>query len=124
MEELRDTHRLEGSSQAEVITRLRSQLSTAESNLASKATDLMTVAALRADLAKAQTQAREEEEKRTKAISLLKTVRMKLVKVEKDKEETERDRAAERAERSSARDELERYKADRERGGGRVAERI
>lgn len=115
IEELRDTHRLEGSSQTDLITKLRSQLSTAETNLASKLSDLSALPGLRSDLAKAQTQIKEEEEKRTKAISLLKTVRMKLVKAEKDKEEVERDRAEERAERSRAMEEVERVKAERER---------
>lgn len=115
MEELRDTHRLEGASQTTLVAKLRSQLSTAESNLASKAGELMQIGQLRADLTKAQTVAKEEEEKRTKAISLLKTVRMKLTKAEKDREEVERDRAEERAERSRAVEELERTKAERER---------
>jgi hypothetical protein len=115
MEELRDTHRLEGTAQTDLITKLRSQLSTAESNLASRAVELLTLSQLRADLAKAQTQAKEEEEKRSKAISLLKTVRLKLVKVEKDREEIEKDRAEERAERSRAGDEVERIKAEKER---------
>lgn len=115
MEELRDTHRLEGSSQTDLITNLRSQLSTAETTLASQSTDLSALPQLRTDLQKAQTQIKEEEEKRTKAISLLKTVRLKLVKAEKDKEEVEKDRAEERAERSRALDEVERVKADRER---------
>ena len=90
-------------------------MSTAETNLAQKATELLTLGQLRADLAKAQTSAKEEEEKRTKAISLLKTVRAKLVKVEKEKEEIEKDRAEERAERSRAGEETERVKAERER---------
>lgn len=115
MEELRETHRLEGGSQTELISKLRSQLSTAESNLASKATDMMQLSTLRADLQKAQTTAKEEEEKRIKAISLLKTVRAKLVKAEKDKEEVERDRAEERAERSRAAEETERVRAEKER---------
>ena len=115
MEELRDTHRLEQSSQHELITKLRGQLEKAETNLASKASDLASSSTLKADLAKAQTTAKEEEEKRTKAIQLLKTVRMKLVKLEKEKEEIERDRAEERAERSSAKDEVERVKAEKER---------
>jgi hypothetical protein len=112
---VRDTHRLESTSQTELVTKLRSQLSKAESNLAAKATELMTMAQLRTDLTKSQTTAKEEEEKRTKAISLLKTVRMKLVKAEKDKEEIEKDRAEERAERSRATEEAGRIKAERER---------
>jgi len=115
IEELRDTHRLEGSSQSELISKLRSQLATAESTLAAKAADSASLAKLKDDLSKAQTTAKEEEEKRTKAISLLKTVRMKLVKVEKEKEGIEKDRAEERAERSSAREEVERIKAEKER---------
>ena len=115
IQEVRDTHRLEATSQTELVAKLRTQLSTAESNVASKAVELMALSNLRADLGKSQTLAKEEEEKRTKAISLLKTVRMKLVKVEKEKEEIERDRAEERAERSTAKDELERYRAERER---------
>lgn len=43
---------------------------------------------LQAELAKAKGSAKEEEEKRVKAISLLKTVRQKLVKAERDKEDT------------------------------------
>jgi hypothetical protein len=75
----------------------------------------MQIGQLRSDLSKAQTVAKEEEEKRTKAVQLLKTVRMKLTKAEKDREEVERDRAEERAERSRAVEEAERVKADRER---------
>jgi hypothetical protein len=41
---------------------------------------------LHAEVARSQTLAKEEEEKRVKAISLLKTVRQKLVKAEKEKE--------------------------------------
>lgn len=115
IEELRDTHRLEGSSQTDLIAKLRAQLATAEKNLESKGNDLIATSTLRSDLAKAQTAAKDEEEKRTKAISLLKTVRLKLVKVEKEKEEVERDRAEERAERSHAKEELEKLKTERER---------
>jgi hypothetical protein len=110
-DELRDTHRLESKSQAELVSTLRSQLAAAEA----KTPDADVVAQLRADLTKAQTSAKEEEEKRTKAISLLKTVRQKLVKVEKDKEEVEKDRAEERAQRSRALEDVEKGKAERER---------
>ena len=115
MDELRDTHRLEGSSQGELISKLRSQLASVEGSLASKGSELLNAGQLRADLAKAQTQAKEEEEKRTKAITLLKTVRLKLVKAEKEREEIDKDRAEERAERSKAGEETERVKAERER---------
>lgn len=115
MEELRDTHRLEGSSQSELITKLRSQLSKAESNLAAKAADLLAMDQIKTDLSKAQKQVKEEEEKRNKAIQLLKTVRAKLVKAEKEKEEIDKDRAEERAQRSQAGEEAERIKAERAR---------
>lgn len=115
MQEMRDTHRLESKSQSELVDQLRSQLTSAESTLSKGADDAVAVGQLRADLAKAQTTIKEEEEKRSKAISLLKTVRQKLVKVEKEKEEIEKDRAAERAERSKANEELEKSKAARER---------
>ncbi|WVW84815.1 hypothetical protein I302_106850 [Kwoniella bestiolae CBS 10118] len=115
MEELRDTHRLEGSSQADLITKLRGELSEAQEQLKTSSTDNTTLNQLKADLSKAQTQAKEEEEKRTKAISLLKTVRLKLVKVEKEKEEIEKDRAEERAERARASEEVERIKGEKER---------
>ncbi len=117
MGELRDTHRMEGTSQGDLISKLCSQLATVEGNLVSQAADLLAAEQLRADLTKAQTQAKEEEEKRTKAISLLKTVRMKLVKAEKD-------RAEERAERSRAGEETERVKAEREREVAGAKERF
>lgn len=115
MEEVRDTYRLESKSQTETIAKLRTQLSTAEGDLSTKAGDIVQLGQLRADLAKAQMTAKEEEEKRSKAISLLKTVRQKLVKVEREKEEIEKDRAEERAQRSRALDDVEKAKAERER---------
>ena len=78
------------------------------------------------ELDKLRAQAKEEEEKRVKAISLLKTVRQKLVKTEKerddalqkvaaskevDKEEVER----ERAERVKLQRELEVVQAEKEK---------
>lgn len=70
--------------------------------------------------------AKEEEEKRVKAISLLKTVRQKLVKAEKDRDEArgelaavkERekgDRDKEEAERSRLQKEIDSVNAERER---------
>ncbi|WWC62715.1 uncharacterized protein I303_105312 [Kwoniella dejecticola CBS 10117] len=115
MEELRDTHRLEGTSQADLITKLRSELTEAQEKAETASTDNTTLTQVKADLSKAHTQAKEEEEKRTKAISLLKTVRLKLVKVEKEKEEIEKDRAEERAERARASEEVERIKGEKER---------
>lgn len=81
---------------------------------------------LKAETQKFKDTAREEEEKRVKAISLLKTVRQKLVKAEKDrddslkevavlkdKERTERER--ERADRATLERELEVIRADKEK---------
>ncbi|KAL1408193.1 hypothetical protein Q8F55_004998 [Vanrija albida] len=113
MEELRDTHRLEGGSQTDLISKLRKQLSDAEAKLSAKATDAADTSQLKADLAKAETRAKEEEEKRTKAISLLKTVRQKHVKVEKEKEVIQQDLAEARAERTKAGEEVEKIKAER-----------
>jgi chromosome segregation ATPase len=115
MEELRDTHRLEGTSQTDLIKNLRQQLSVAENNLNAKAGDLVQLGSLKSDLLKAQQTAKEEEEKRTKAISLLKTVRQKNVKVEREKEEMARELAEARADRTRALEDVEKVKADKER---------
>lgn len=50
------------------------------------------------------TTCKEEEEKRTKAVSLLKTVRQKLVKAEKEKDETAKEMLALRERDRSERD--------------------
>ncbi|KAE8538889.1 hypothetical protein D1P53_005257 [Cryptococcus gattii VGV] len=115
IEELRDTHRLESASQNELVSKLRSDLSESESKLSTYSSTVATLTQVRADLAKSLTQVREEEEKRTKAISLLKTVRLKLVKVEKEKEEFEKDRASERAERSRLTEEMEKARIEKEK---------
>lgn len=115
IEELRDTHRLESASQNELVSKLRSDLSESESKLSTYSSTVATLTQVRADLAKSLTQVREEEEKRTKAISLLKTVRLKLVKVEKEKEELEKDRASERAERSRLTEEMEKARIEKEK---------
>lgn len=63
---------------------------------ASSESDKVTIATLEAELkevrataARAEARAKEEEEKKAKSISLLKAVRQKLLKAEKDKEELE-----------------------------------
>src|SRR4051812_3301911 len=99
MEEIRDTHRLESSSSTKLIQELRDQLSKSEAALSSQAAQQLETAQLRAELKKTQTQAKEEEEKRSKAISLLKTVRQKLVKLEKEKEEGDKLKDDDRQER-------------------------
>ena len=90
-DELRDTHRLETASQSSTIDALRAELASTTSSLA-LATDSLTesqsaLSTAAADYAKLQIVAKEEEEKRIKALSLLRALRQKLVKAEKDKED-------------------------------------
>ncbi|PBK77281.1 hypothetical protein ARMSODRAFT_992371 [Armillaria solidipes] len=105
IEEMRDTHRLESKSQSELIDSLRSQLNESEallkasqSSLSQNGDDISKHKAelerMQAEVLKIREVAKDEEEKRTKAISLLKTVRQKLVKSEKDKEEALRQASA------------------------------
>lgn len=115
MEEVRDTHRLESKSQTELVAKLRTQLAAAEKDLGNKGADMVQLGQLRGDLDKAKVTAKEEEEKRSKAMTLLKAVRQKNIKLEKEKEEIEKDRAEERAERSRAAEEVEKVKAEKER---------
>jgi chromosome segregation ATPase len=115
MEEIRDTHRLESSSSTKLINELKDQLSKSETSLSSQASQQIEIAHLRADLSKAQTQAKEEEEKRSKAISLLKTVRQKLVKLEKEKDEAEKLKDGDRQERQRMVENLEKLRGERER---------
>ena len=98
LEEIRDTHRLESHSLSEEVRKLRTQLgetealfdaaqratSSAEEALAKQKEEY---AQLQKEVEAAKNVAKEEEEKRVKAVSLLKTVRQKLVKAEKDKED-------------------------------------
>ncbi|EEB88159.1 hypothetical protein MPER_14160, partial [Moniliophthora perniciosa FA553] len=85
-------------SQSEQIESLRKQLAETESLLKASqgtlsqgedraATQKAEIGRLQKEVDKAKDVAKEEEEKRVKAISLLKTVRQKLVKAEKDKED-------------------------------------
>lgn len=115
LEEIRETHRLESVSSTALIQQLRDQITKSEVNLSSQASQTLQIAQLKADLATSQTRAKEEEEKRSKAIALLKTVRAKLVKTEKEKEEYERLKAEEKAERAKLVENMERQRAERER---------
>ncbi|KZW00624.1 hypothetical protein EXIGLDRAFT_761444 [Exidia glandulosa HHB12029] len=124
IEELRDTHRLESASQVELVDQLRAQLDAANAKLAAAtsaaaadtSSQQAAFAQLTAELSKAKTLAKEEEEKRTKAISLLKTVRTKLVKAEKDKDDKEKEVAKEREDRERVIAEMKKVEADVERG--------
>lgn len=99
IEELNHAHRSESALQLDKIEKLRTQLTEAEALIAAgQKSDAQAqegvlareaeMGSLRKDLERAKSLAKEEEEKRVKAISLLKTVRQKLVKAEKDKDDT------------------------------------
>ncbi|KAJ3844876.1 hypothetical protein F5878DRAFT_21405 [Lentinula raphanica] len=119
IEELRDTHRLESHSQSNQIDSLKKQLE--ESELLMKALQASNdeLSALKAEnehlngeVAKGKEMVKDEEDKRSKAISLLKTVRQKLAKAEKDRDEAAKElsvsKEKERGER--AREEAEKLK--------------
>lgn len=124
MDELRDTHRLESTSQVELVDQLRAQLEESNTKLAiassaaasETSSQQATVAQLTSELEKAKTVAKEQDEMRTKAINLLKTVRTKQRQTEKEKEEKEKEVAQEKAERERLAAELKKVEADVERG--------
>ncbi|KAJ7225446.1 hypothetical protein GGX14DRAFT_638792, partial [Mycena pura] len=122
IEELRDTHRLESSSQSTQIEQLRRQLAEAETLLkasqgsVAQGDENATVQKAEIDrllkeVEQANRAAKEEEEKRVKAISLLKTVRQKLVKAEKERDDTQRDLAASRDKEKAERDKEQHEKS-------------
>lgn len=137
LEELRDTHRLETTSQLDQIEELRRQLSEAESLItASQSAASQTeedsakrdsdIEHLRAEVSKANEIAKQEEEKSVKAISWLKNVRQKLVKVERERDDAlrelneMRDRNSEekekdRVERANLQREVDAVNAEREK---------
>lgn len=136
IEELHNTHCLESASQSEQIAKLRQQVEEAEALLkvsqsSSSYTEEATsrnaeIDRLNAEVKKANGLAREEEEKRVKAISLLKTVRQKLVKAEKDKEDAVKElnsskdrekaeREKERVERARLQQQIDSVNDDREK---------
>lgn len=116
-DELRETHTLESASQSNLIASLRSELSTLQTTHSTlQSTHASTVAQLTAS----QITAKEEEEKRLKAISLLKTVRQKLVKADKDKEELAKEKeemkVASGVAEGEAKKEMERWRTLVEKG--------
>ncbi|KAH9944075.1 peroxisomal membrane anchor protein conserved region-domain-containing protein [Epithele typhae] len=136
IEELRDIHRLESKSQSDQIDKLKVQLDEAEKLLkaseGSSSQAEQEISKLKADtdrlqgeLTKAMTTAKDEEEKRSKAIALLKTVRQKLVKAEKERDDAMKEfgalkdaekgeREKEKTERAKFQAEIERVNAERE----------
>ncbi|KAF8271395.1 hypothetical protein EI94DRAFT_1797142 [Lactarius quietus] len=126
--ELRETHRLESKSQIELVDELRSQIQRNEalfkatqSSKAQLEADITKRKAetnqLRAEAEKLSIFAKDEEEKRSKAVSLLKTVRQKLVKAEKDREDALKEIAALK---ESQKVEHDKEQLDRERLQGEL----
>ena len=137
IEELRDTHRLESRSQSEIIDRLRKQAEETEALLqashsaestSKESTEKLQseINGLKATLEKQKGAVKDEEEKRTKAIALLKTVRQKLVKAEKErddavrevndlKEKDKADKSRERVEKIKLQNEIEQANLEREK---------
>ena len=137
IEELRDTHRLEVKSQSEQIDRLRKQSHETEALLDASHSAESTnkesteklqseINNLKAELEKHKGAVKDEEEKRTKAIALLKTVRQKLVKAEKErddvvrevgelKEKDKADKVKERMEKIKMQNEIEQANLEREK---------
>ncbi|OSD03603.1 hypothetical protein PYCCODRAFT_1444523 [Trametes coccinea BRFM310] len=128
IEELRDIHRLESKSQSDQIDKLKAQVEEAEKLLkAAQSTTSQVeeesakrkaeIERLRGELDRVNNNAKDEEEKRTKAIALLKTVRQKLVKAEKERDDAVKEvvalKEAEKAER-------EKEKAERTRLQGEI----
>ncbi|KAJ1311081.1 hypothetical protein OPQ81_009585 [Rhizoctonia solani] len=102
-EEVREMHKMESSSQSDLIEKLRQQLSESEALL---------------KVAESDTTASKntmKKKKRTKAITLLKTVRQKLTKAEKERDDVIKEREKDKEDMSAAKAETERVKSDAER---------
>jgi hypothetical protein len=137
IEELRDTHHLESQSQSERIEFLRRQTEQTEALLKvsysvemvnKESTEKLRSEAnnLKVELEKYKGAVKDEEEKRTKAIALLKTVRQKLVKAEKERDDVARevgefkekdkaDKVRERVEKIKLQSEIEQANLEREK---------
>lgn len=137
IEELRDTHHLESKSQSEQIERLHKQSQETEALLNAshsaeatnkESTDKLQseISSLKTDLERHKGAVKDEEEKRTKAIALLKTVRQKLVKAEKErddvvremgelKEKDKTEKVKERVEKIRMQNEIEQANLEREK---------
>jgi chromosome segregation ATPase len=104
-QELRETHKLEIESLSEELRKMKMHLHETEAlfEAAQRATSNVEetvgkkreeISRLEKELEQSKNLAKEEEEKRVKAITLLKTVRQKLVKAEKDKEDVTKEMAS------------------------------
>ncbi|KAI0756640.1 hypothetical protein C8Q80DRAFT_1340485 [Daedaleopsis nitida] len=136
IDELRDIHRLESKSQSDQIDKLKAQVEETEKLLQAahgstshveqeSAKRKAEIDRLQGELDKATSNAKEEEEKRTKAIALLKTVRQKLVKAEKERDDALKEistlkdadkveREKEKAERVKLHGEIDKVNSERE----------
>lgn len=107
---------MESSSQSEQIEKLKRQLAETEAVLSANNSEEQSakhqteLSRVQLELKKSQESGKEEEEKRVKAISLLKTVRQKLVKAEKDRDDALKEIADHKTKDGTQRD---RDKADR-----------
>ncbi|KAA1468235.1 hypothetical protein DENSPDRAFT_770764 [Dentipellis sp. KUC8613] len=136
IEELRETHRLESRSQSDLLDQVRKQLAESESLVtagqgtntklkAEVAQQKAEIEKLHTEVDRAKSASKDEEEKRTKAVSLLKTVRQKLVKAEKERDEAvaeakavkaseKSEREKEQAERAKLQSEIDKVKGEKE----------
>jgi chromosome segregation ATPase len=112
-------YKMESSSQSDLVEKLRQQLAESEALLKVAESDST---AQKADLSQHEASIerlkgllKDEEEKRAKAITLLKTVRQKLTKAEKDRDDVTREREKDREDVAAARAEIERVRSDAER---------
>ncbi|CAE6526600.1 unnamed protein product [Rhizoctonia solani] len=119
LEEVREMHKMESSSQSDLIEKLRQQLAESEALLKVAESDTTTnrnvVSQHEVEIERLKRALKDEEEKRTKAITLLKTVRQKLTKAEKERDDVIKEREKDKEDISAARAEIERVRADAER---------
>ncbi|CAE7146859.1 unnamed protein product [Rhizoctonia solani] len=119
LEEVRELHKMESSSQSDLIEKLRQQLAESEALLKVAESDTAThknIASQHdAEIERLKRALKDEEEKRTKAITLLKTVRQKLTKAEKERDDVFKEREKDKEDISAARAEIDRVRVDAER---------
>lgn len=119
LEEVREMHKMESSSQSDLVDRLRQQLAESESLLKVAESDTTAQkdhsSQLEAEIERLKSALKDEEEKRAKAITLLKNVRQKLTKAEKERDEIAREREKDKEDVSAARAEIDRIRADADR---------
>ncbi|CAE6518550.1 unnamed protein product [Rhizoctonia solani] len=119
LEEVREMHKMESSSQSDLIEKLRQQLAESEALLKVAESDTTTSKNIASqhevEIERLKRALKDEEEKRTKAITLLKTVRQKLTKAEKERDDIIKEREKDKEDVSAARTEIERVRIDAER---------